>query len=216
MWSKLKGMIMEDEVIAPVAPPAKPAAATTTTTTPAVQNIAPVGLNQAMFNAIRKATFSRNTALTALITASDVLTDIIPDPVMRLKAAQKTAGAGRSGKEISEAVAIHLSDVDSEEQRFNRALADKIQREIGGLVEQGKSLQSLIKNNSDEIQNLQGRIAQLQEQITTNNSRVAQIISEKDAKEQEFRSAETEFKIAAEAVRNELNSHKATILSTLD
>ena len=219
MWDKFKNLLVEDEpgdtktatAPAPAGQPAQPQGGAT----PMMRQFAAPTLNEAMVAAIRKATYSRNTALTALITASEALTDIIPDPVMRLKAAHKTAGAGRSGKDISDAVAIHLNDVDGEERRFAQMLTTKVQGEVGGLGRQAEALETAVQTAGAEIQNLQQRITQLQQQMGDSSAKASQLRAEAQTKEGELRHAETEFKAAAQAVRDELNGHKNTILSTL-
>lgn len=175
----------------------------------------PSALNQNMVDAIRKQTFGRNTALTALIGAADQLVDIIPDPTMRLKAAQKTAGAGRAAKEFADAVQIHLSDVDAAEMSFAQTLDGKIKAEVGGLKAQAQQAEIQVNSANTEIQNLQNRIVQLQQQAVDHTTAFHNFNAEAMAKENELRQAETEFKAAAAHVRNELNGHKATILSTL-
>ena len=172
-------------------------------------------VNEDMVSAIRKQTFNRSTALTALITASDALAEIIPDPVMRLKAAQKTAGHGRGPKEFSDAVQIHLSDVDAAEMQFAQAIDAKVKQEVGGLRAQAASTESQIASANTEIQNIQQRIAHLQQTIIEQTTNLGNLNSQAAAKETELRQAEVEFKAAAAHVRNELNGHKATILSTL-
>ena len=216
MWNKFKSMLVEDDggtvATKPAAQPGQLASTTPVSTAPSY--VAPQ-LNEAMVAAIRKATYSRNTALTGLISASEALIDIIPDPVMRLKAAHKTTGAGRSGKEISEAVAIHLNDVDGEERRFAQMLTTKVQAEVGGLGRQAETLEATVQTASLEIQSLQQRITQLQQQMSDNSAKATHLRSEAQLKEHELKQAETEFKAAAQAVRDELNGHKNTILSTL-
>lgn len=191
-----------------VAAPAKvPGSSMTFTPTAAV--------NQEMVAAIRKQTFARNTALTALIQASDALADIIPDPAMRLKAAQKTAGQGRGAKELAEAVQIHLNDVDAAEMQFGKALEGKISAEVGGLTNQANAAEQHIGSMNTEIQSLQQRIQTLQQNIGEQTTNLANLRAQASSKEAELRQADIEFKAAAGAVRNELNGHKATILSTL-
>jgi chromosome segregation ATPase len=211
--NKIKGMMVEDDNPAPPQARATQPAQAPGAPVPMFQQ-GPV-LNAAMVDAIRKATFTRNTALTALLTASDSLKDIIPDPVMRLKAAQKTAGAGRSAKEISEAVSIHLNDVDAEELRFGQVLNSKIQNEVGGLNQQATAADQQIVSMNAEIQTLTQRVATLQQTIGERTGELTALRSQSQAREAELRQSETEFKAAANAVRAELNGHKNTILSTL-
>ncbi|WP_407306231.1 hypothetical protein [Acinetobacter sp.] len=222
LWDKVKGAIIEDDGKAAVVegPKGSPQAAqqapdVRTTAGSGVTFQPSTSLNQDMVDMIRKQTFGRNTALTALIGAADQLTDIIPDPVMRLKAAQKTAGAGRSAKEFADAVTIHLSDVDGAEMQFGQALESKIKAEVGGLQNQANASEQQVGAMNAEIQNLQQRIAQLQQSIAEQSTNMVNLRTQAATKEAELRQADVEFKAAAAHVRNELNGHKATILSTL-
>lgn len=214
----VKGAIFEADGEAPVATqPQAPQGATPAPRPPGSSlNFVPVNaVNPEMVAAIRKQTFSRNTALTQLITASDALVDIIPDPVMRLKAAQKTNGGGRGAKELAEAVQIHLNDVDSAEMQFGQALDTKIKTEVGALENQANTAEHQIQSMNTEIQNLTQRIAQLQQNIGEQTTNASSLRAQVAAKTSELGQAQLEFKAAAEAVRQELNGHKATILSTL-
>lgn len=217
VWNKLIDMVFEETesgatAVAEKAPvKGQPLMSKGLNGTPVVSSV----LNDDMVQAIRKVTFSRNTALTALISASDALVDIIPDPVMRLKAAHKTAGGGRSAKEISDAVAVHLNDVDGEEMKFTQILNTKIKTEVHGLTQKMVMTEKAVEAATAEIQNLQQRIIQLQQQIAENTAKVVTLRSEAETQESDLRRAETEFKAAAAAVRAELNAHKNTILSTL-
>lgn len=226
MWmSKLKGMVFEGDGSSP-----EPAAAPAPQGAPQAHQPAssgykplgsgmsyapPAAVNEDMVAAIRKQTFGRNTALTALINAADQLADVIPDPTMRLKAAQKTAGAGRVAKEFADAVTIHLSDVDAAEMQFASALEGKIKAEVGGLKAQAVQAESQVNAANSEVQSLQQRIAQLQQQTVEQTTNFHNLNAQAASKEAELRQAEVEFKAAAAHVRNELNGHKATILSTL-
>lgn len=222
MWDKLKGALFESDGSTPVAeqpaqaPQGAPQAAPVTRPVGSgMTYVPPAAVNQEMVDAIRKQTFARNTALTALITASDTLVDVIPDPTMRLKAAQKMAGAGRSSKEFADAVTIHLSDVDAAEMQFGQALEGKIKAEAGGMIRQAEAAEAQVQSANTEIQNLQQRIAQLQQQSAEQSTAAMNLRTQAAETERNLRQADTEFKAAANAVRQELNGHKATILSTL-
>lgn len=219
VWDKFKNAIFEEDPAeaakkkaqAPSPAPAPAPAAGVPAGT--MHSFAPV-VNTAMVEAIRKATFSRNTALTALIQQSENFADVIPDPVMRLRAAHKAGGA-RSPKEIADAITIHLSDVDGEEMRFAQMLNGKVDKEVGGLTRQAEACDSQVSAATSEIQSLSQRVAQLQQQIGEAQARASTLRAEASAKEHELRQAEVEFKAAASTVRTELNGHKNTILSTL-
>ena len=219
LFSGLKNAVFESDDSEPA--PAAPQAAApqgqrpATTVGTGVSFTPAVTVNQEMVAAIRKQTFSRNTALTALLNAADQLAAVIPDPVMRLKAAQVGAGANRPAKEFADAVQIHLSDVDAAEMQFGKALEGKINNEVGGLKAQAQQAEAQVNGANAEIQNLQQRIAQLQQSTVEQTTNFHNLNAQAAAKEAELRQAETEFKAAAAAVRNELNGQKATILSTL-
>lgn len=220
MWNKLKSFVVEDEpgteAPAPAAQPQVQRAGVAPAVGSGMTAFSPSHtVNQDMVAAIRKQTFGRNTALTALINAADQLVDIIPDATMRLKAAQKTAGAGRAAKEFADAVAIHLNDVDAAEMQFGQALEGKIATEVGGLKAQAQHAEAQVNAANSEVQNLQARIAQLQQQAVEQTTTFHTLQGQAAAKEAELRQADIEFKAAATHVRNELNGHKATILSTL-
>ena len=220
IWDTIKSAVVETDP-ATTPPPAaqapqgaaQPAAGVKATTTVSYQPLSSV--NKDMVEMIRKQTFSRNTALTALIQASDTLADIITDPVVRLKAAQKTAGGGRGAKEFADAVQIHLNDVDGAEMQFAQALEGKIKNEVGGLQAQAAAADAQVNNLTAEIQNLTQRIQNAQQQIADTSLKRNELQAQASTKEAEFRQAEQEFRVAAETVRHELLGHKATILSTL-
>lgn len=171
-------------------------------------------VNTEMVDAIRKAAFGRQTALTTLISAAENLKDVIPDQTMRMKAAYKTIG-GRDVKQITDAVQIHLSDVDGEEMRFSNMIKAKADSEIGGLNRQAEAMKQTIDTANAEINIATRRIAELNASIGEATASQAQFLSQASAKQQELAQAETQFKQAAAQVRNELNGHKAVVLSVL-
>ena len=85
VWDKMKGMLFEEEPNSTTTAPAKPAAAPVQggQAPSTMSNFSAPTLNEAMVGAIRKATFSRNTALTNLITQAENFADVIPDPTMQ-------------------------------------------------------------------------------------------------------------------------------------
>lgn len=211
--NKLKDAVYETP------PEAAQAAAPTTASVGTVSAPAPVTLGAAvnadMVAAIRKAVFGRNTAFTQLLTASEALADVIPDPTMRLKAAHKTGGAGRTGKQIADAVDVHLQDVDGEELRFKNLIDSKVQNEVGAIDSQVATATAQAQQAAQEIEQLQQRIGGLQKLITDMNGKATELSAQSVAKRSEFEVALSQFKVAANAVRTELNGSKTAILSTL-
>lgn len=192
-------------------------AQTPSAVTPAAGGVAPTftPASNPFVEAIRKQVFSRNTAFTALTTAADALKDIIPDPVMRLKAAHKTGGLGRSTKEFSDAITIHLSDVDGEERRFTAALDQRVQADVGGLKAQAQMVADQSTALANSIKVMQEQIVQAQSQIAEKTRQVAELTTSAQQQEIELRRSEQEFKVAAQFIRDELNAQRAAITSTL-
>ncbi len=210
----IKGAVFEGEPAATPTAPAQAAPQQKSGGAPVVYTHTS-SINQNMVEAIRKETFSRNTALTQLITASLTLENIIADPAVRMKAAFATSGGGRTPKDIADAVQIHLNDVDAAERNFSQAIESKVASEVGSLNAQVKSTETQINSANQEIEQITARLHTLQELITVTATKRVELMTAVTAKEAELRQAGIEFKSAAEVVRSELNNHKATILSTL-
>lgn len=212
--NKLKDAVYE-------APPeaAQTAAPTTasvgTVAAPAPSILGAPVVNADMVAAIRKAVFGRNTAFTQLLTASEALADVIPDPTMRLKAAHKTGGAGRTGKQIADAVDVHLQDVDGEELRFKNMIDSKAQTEVGTIDAQVQTATAQAQQAAQEIEQLTQRASALQKMIGELNTKATELSAQSVAKRAELEAAQAQFKLAANAVRIELNGSKSAILSTL-
>lgn len=199
--------------VAAAAPPTTVSVGTVATPAPSILG-APV-VNADMVAAIRKAVFGRNTAFTQLLTASEALADVIPDPTMRLKAAHKTGGAGRTGKQIADAVDVHLQDVDGEELRFKNMIDSKAQTEVGTIDAQVQTATAQAQQAAQEIEQLSQRIAALQKLIGDMNTKATELSAQSVTKRAELDAAQAQFKLAANAVRVELNGSKSAILSTL-
>ena len=213
LGSAVSSALFEDEQ----KPGGQPQAQASSVKAPATGAATPafVPSNNQFVEAIRKQVFSRNTAFTALTTAADALKDIIPDPVMRLKAAHKTGGLGRSTKEFSDAITIHLSDVDGEERRFMTALDQRVQADVGGLKAQAQMVTDQSAALANSIKAMQEQIVQAQAQIAEKTQQAAELTTKAQQQEIELRQSEQEFKAAAQTIRDELNTQRNAITSTL-
>ncbi len=162
LGAKFKGMIYDDVAEVPAA--AAPAAGIQAMTQLGGQaaGVIHTSLNADMVAAIKKTTFGRNTAFTQLLAASEALADVIPDQVMRLKAAHKTAGAGRTGKQIADAVDVHLQDVDGEVLRFKALIDQRTAADVGSLQAQLDQSAAEIATANAAIVAAQKRIADMQ------------------------------------------------------
>jgi hypothetical protein len=199
----------------PVAPPVQQQAAAVMGTTALAGAAYGPQASPEFVAAIRKVVLSRNTALTQLLTAADKLVAIIPDPNTRFKAAFATAGDGRTPKQVADAVDIHLADVDGEEARFKQAIDAKVASEVGGAERRAAAATSAITANTQQIEQLQARVAELATQIGTFQQDVAQATADAANKRAEIEQATAQFKMAAQVVKQELQGHKSTILSAL-
>lgn len=213
LGDKLKGLVYND-VPESTQSPATPTSGTVGAAPASIGSLAQT-VNVEMVAAIRKATFNRNTAFTQLLAASDALADVIPDQTMRLKAAHKTGGAGRTGRQIADAVDVHLQDVDGEELRFKTMIDQKISSEVGALEQQANLATQQSQQAAAEIQQAQERIAALNKLILELGAKANEANAAVNAKRAEFDQASGQFKLAAQAVRAELQGSKSAILSTL-
>lgn len=216
LGASLKGMLYEDTNDAAPAPTqqVKASQAGAMNVTGQVYAATPT-VNQAMVDAIKKVTYSRNTAFTQLIAASETLSDVIPDPTMRLKAAFKTTGAGRTGRQVAEAVDVHLSDVAGEVRKFDQMIDNKMTIEVGQIEGQATQAQRQLESASSEIQSLSQRIQQLQSSLPELQTAVSQAQLQVSQARNELEGAKHEFKMAADVVTAELNNSKSAIVSTL-
>lgn len=217
MWDKFKSAIFEED---PNAPKAAPAQGQTTTVragniTQGVPSMLSPGVNPEFVAAIRKGVFSKNTALTQLITAADALQTIIPDQVTRFKAAFATAGNGRTPNQIIAAVDIHMADVDGEEGRFKVVLDQKLGSEIQQLNQIVQNAEASVTAMAGEIERSQARIAELQKKMGETAQQRNEAATAVTTKTAELEHTTSAFKLAANAVRGELQQIKASIGAAL-
>lgn len=214
---KLKSLIYEDQ------PALVPAVQTTPSTQAMTQLSQPTVVGTiaqdqtvvAMTETIKKATFARNTAFTQLLQAGEALADVIPDQVMRLKAAHKTAGGGRTGRQIADAVDVHLQDIDGEEMRFKQLIDTKLAQELALLERTTRVATETIAAATNEIALAEARVLQLQTENAQNQAALVTWGTEAATAKQSAEVTQSQFKAAAIAVRQELQASKAAVLSIL-
>lgn len=215
MWNAIKGAIFTDEPGAPSPAPQGQVTVTASNIKPAVAATISPGVNAEFVAAIRKGVFAKNTALTQLITAADALEKIIPDQITRFRAAFATAGTGRTPQQIISAVDIHLADVDGEVARFKVALDQQLGAEIQQAALAAQSSDSIIANGQAELERIQQRITEVQQQMAAANQRRGEQLALKSQKEAELQHTESAFALAANAVRAELTNIKSTVSTAL-
>lgn len=214
MWDKISSALFtEDPASAPVKAPSPAAQATRPTVGVAMPNmLAPAmvvsGVNPQFVEAIKKAVFGKQTALTALVAAADSLIEIIPDPTTRFKAAFKTSGNGRTVQQIAAAADIHLADVEGEEMRFKAAVDAKLGTEIAHLDSTATSAAQQVTNLQRQLEETQLRITQLMQQ----HAEAAALSSQKKI---ELQTTSDQFKAAAQTVRNEIQALRQAVVTSL-
>jgi chromosome segregation ATPase len=134
---------------------------------------------------------------------------------MRLKAAHKTAGGGRTGKQIADAVDVHLQDVDGEVLRFKSMIDQKTASDVGTMQAQFDQTAAEIAAAQAAIGAAQQQISDLTAAIIAKQQQGVQLTAQIQTATADLKSSQLQFEAAAQAVRNELNGSKAAILSTL-
>lgn len=226
VWNAIRGAIFEEDPNAPANSKAKPAASSSAPTThtnaasPAgvaatMSVMSPSSANPEFIAAIRKAVFSKPTALTSLVTAADSLAEIIPDQTTRFKAAFKTSGAGRTVQQIVSAADIHLADIEGEELRFKAAVDNKLGSEVRALEQQAQGAAAQMQQTQRLIEQLQRQLSEAHSQLGTLQQTQAEATAKVAAKRVELESTSAQFHLAADAVRAEINALRQTVTSAL-
>ena len=217
LGAKLHDLVMEPDTNKPVKPdpvkattgPSAPSgqAFTATTTTP---------INNQYVDALRAVIKNRSTALTALTAAAEKLVNVIPDPTVRLKAAfEMVKGDGRGVKELLDAINVHAADLESQKLQFGRAMEQESQKAVGVLQAESDGLSSGIQTAQQQIQSLQAQLTQLNNLISTNTARRAEIAGQISGEKARIDTNAQQFETALSIVKNELAGQRAVIQSAL-
>lgn len=212
MWSTIKGALFEDSAPAPLAPAAQPQATPGQAVTPTAATPAP---NNEFIVALRQAIKARQTAFTNLLAAADKLASIIPDPATRLKAAFATVGEGRSPREVIDAIAVHIADLEGQKLQFSRAVETQRAAAIGQLQAELDNAKTSSETAQSQIASMTQQIAQLQQLIATNTTRAGELQAQLTSESARFTTSTQQFEAALIIVKQELEGQKAAVLSTL-
>lgn len=176
----------------------------------------PVGVNADMVNTLKQATFRRVTSYTTLLETAQRLVSVIADPMMRLRAAYATVnGAGRDVAAIAAAIDMHISDLETERQKFKSGVDQKRTNELGTMKQSMVTLNQSNEQLKQSIESIRSQIAGLEQQIQTNTTEISTTNGKVSQREAELARVEQEFDTAATYVRTELEQQKATIVTTL-
>jgi chromosome segregation ATPase len=217
MWSSIKGALFTDaESPAPakVAPaaPTQPVHMPQTPGTPGIQ----VPVENRFVEVLRKAITARQTAFTSLLAAADKLASIIPDPIVRLKAAYATvSGEGRGLREVVAAIDFHMSDMEGQKAQFMSVLKTQQQQAIGTIETELNGIPISNENAMKQIQTMTQQITQLQELLGKNAARESELRNELASQQATFTMSQQEFESALATVKGELEGQRMAITSTL-
>lgn len=227
MFSKIRGMIFEDDPNAPkpIAQPKQPAASqssqashpiptTPNVTAPAV--VPYVDSNNEFIAVLREAIRSRHSAYNSLLAAADKLKAILPDPTTRFRAAYATiAGEGRNPQSIVESIRIHQNDLQAQRGAFEQQAKDSMQKAIGAKRAELNNIDPSVSTLQQQIDALQQQISQLQGSIHSKNERRVVLQSEIAQDEAKFHAATERFNAALATVSGELEAESQIIQTAL-
>lgn len=215
----------DDPAAAPAKPATQPAAAPAAIPAggfpvgqvAAVSSVTALGpaINPAFVEALRKAIFGKQTALTTLLEAADKLNAIIPDAATRYRAAWATSSQGRTVQQVAAAADIHVADIKGEVMRFEAAVKQQLGAEAATLETRATTLASQIQSAQQQIEAAQQRIAELTQSIGTLTQQHAEASAQAAAKRVEIETTTQQFEAAAASVRNELEGIKSVVLTSI-
>lgn len=170
-----------------------------------------------MITVLQNVIANKKTAYTALVEAAEKLRNFIPDDNTRFKAAYaQIAGDGqRTVSSITQAIDVHINDVNGELIRFNQSSQAAINSKVGGLRSTVSQIASQQKTRASQIENLQSQIASLQQTIADDNVKSATLTNQADLAEAEISSKTAQFQAAVDSVKQDLINKKAQLAAAL-
>lgn len=206
---------MEPDAQAPASQPASTASTASSikagTSVPAY-----IPTDNQFVEALRASIKTRQTALTALTSAAEKLTAVIPDPNMRLKAAfEMVKSDGRGVKELLEAITVHTADLESQKLQFARAMELESSRSVGNLRAMTESLSASTNAAQAQIKSFHDQIAQLTGLINENTAKVTASQNQIDVETSRLSNNSIQFDAALVMVKAELDNQRNIIQSSL-
>jgi hypothetical protein len=184
---------------------------------PATTYVAAPTVNPEMLHLLNKKVLDRKTPYTALLDASTKLEKVIPDADTRVKAAftMISADGARSISSITQAIDLHVSDLEGERLRFKQSTEAQVTAKVASARAKAAQLTSSADSDRQQIEKLQQQITALQERIASSTAEAQQISNQADADEQSIRSIEQQFNDAVDFAKSELSSRKASLAAVL-
>ncbi len=160
----------------------------------------------------------RKTPYSSLLEIADRMKDVIPDSVMRTKAAWKTMSSDstRSTDQVVDAIGVHINDALGEEARFKQHCNDERQKIIGPLEAQLNKLTTANEQAKSEIALLQERIQSLTQAQADNIPLIATVTTNIESAKNEIDGKEAEFSRAAKLAVTQLEQIRDAMKTTLN
>ena len=212
LGSKLLGLFVDID-----ARPQAPAATATTPRAAVAVSKGENSVNQHMLATLREKISSRSTAYVTLIDAAQRLASVIPEETTRLKAAfAMVSGEGnRSVASITQAIDVHIADLEGERIRFKQASVTQTNVKPAALRKQADTLAAQSAASTAQIERLQTEIAKLQADIVKNTAQCRDLTAQADQADTEIASISAAFDRTVDFLKNDLAARKAALSSIL-
>ncbi len=182
----------------------------TTATVPAVGG---VPVDPDMLASLQKKICARSTPYVTLMETAQRLVGVVPDESTRLKAAfAMVSGDGaRSVASITQAIDVHLADLEGERIRFKNVSNDQMVGMAADLRKQASALVAQGTAGTAEIERMQAAIASLQSAISKSAAQARELTAAADKSEADIKAVCVAFDRAVEHVKSDLVGKKATL-----
>lgn len=216
IFRKVAGAFVELDPVAEAATPAPTKAAQAAASVQPRTFTGP-SVDQVMLDALQKKISGRQTPYTALLENAENLKEVIPDEIMRLKAAFKTItkDGNRTIASIIQAIDLHVSDIEGERARFRATTEQQIKAKSGALRDQASQLKTQCAANEVQIAQFAAEQARLQEQMNVAQSKMLELNHQADMAEADILATSTAFDNAVEFTKTDLITKKTSLSAVL-
>lgn len=217
LGKKFLGLFVEIDETAEAPAQASPAPKAAAAAGVAATAPKPQSVDQDMLATLQKKISSRSTAYVTLIEAAQRLVSVIPDEPIRLKAAfAMVSGEGnRSVASITQAIDVHIADLEGERIRFKNASDAQTNVKSAALRKQADTLTAQSEGSTGQIERLQAEIAKLQEAIANNTAQCRDLIAQADQADAEIKSVSAAFDRTVDFLKTDLAAKKVSLSAIL-
>ena len=195
----------------------RPGAAATPAPKAAVAAAKGDAVDQQMLTTLREQIAARSTAYVTLTEAAQRLSGVIPDQTTRLKAAfAMVSGEGiRSVASITQAIDVHIADLEGERMRFKQASDAQTSVKSAALRKQADALAAQAAAGSAQIERMQADIASLQADSVQTAAQCRALNAQADQADTEITAISAAFDRAVDFLKADLAANKTTLNAIL-